>query len=473
MLFDCPSIEEWHRGVPRGARLPTAVGFALLLLLICGFGAWAAMAPLASAVVANGSFVATGQNKQVQHLEGGIIREMLAKEGDVVQANQPLLRLDDTAAKAKLRRLVLRRYRLMATMARLEAETLSFGTIDVPRLLSDEASDPAVISMVPMPVRGVLGEEASDPAVISMVQSQQRELAAWQASRLAQEQVVRKEIAAIQESILGYEAQVAANHAKVELLDQEIGTKSTLLDQQLIRKSDVLALQRTRATLAGELGELLGRIGEARERGARAEQQIAQMRSAAIQKAIEEKHTAESELEDVQEQILAARDVVDRTEVRAPVRGIVVKLNQHTPGGVIAAGAVILELLPINDELIIEGRVNPTDITHVKEGQDALVRLSSLNQRLTPMIDAKVTYVSADTVADQIVRRTSEPDQPRRDSFVVRVRLDELDLSTKIEKFHPTPGMPADIFIQTGQRTFFHYLARPVLDTFSRAFREH
>jgi len=452
MLFDCPSIEEWHRGVPRGARLPTAVGFALLLLLICGFGAWAAMAPLASAVVANGSFVATGQNKQVQHLEGGIIREMLAKEGDVVQANQPLLRLDDTAAKAKLRRLVLRRYRLMATMARLEAETLSFGTIDVPRLLSDEASD---------------------PAVISMVQSQQRELAAWQASRLAQEQVVRKEIAAIQESILGYEAQVAANHAKVELLDQEIGTKSTLLDQQLIRKSDVLALQRTRATLAGELGELLGRIGEARERGARAEQQIAQMRSAAIQKAIEEKHTAESELEDVQEQILAARDVVDRTEVRAPVRGIVVKLNQHTPGGVIAPGAVILELLPINDELIIEGRVNPTDITHVKEGQDALVRLSSLNQRLTPMIDAKVTYVSADTVADQIVRRTSEPDQPRRDSFVVRVRLDELDLSTKIEKFHPTPGMPADIFIQTGQRTFFHYLARPVLDTFSRAFREH
>src|SRR3954451_3185779 len=218
MLFDCPSIEEWHRGVPRGARLPTAVGFALLLLLICGFGAWAAMAPLASAVVANGSFVATGQNKQVQHLEGGIIREMLAKEGDVVQANQPLLRLDDTAAKAKLRRLVLRRHRLMATMARLEAETLSFGTIDVPRLLPDEASD---------------------PAVISMVQSQQRELAAWQASRLAQEQVVRKEIAAIQESILGYEAQVAANHAKVELLDQEIGTKSTLLDQQLIRKSDV------------------------------------------------------------------------------------------------------------------------------------------------------------------------------------------------------------------------------------------
>jgi multidrug efflux pump subunit AcrA (membrane-fusion protein) len=92
MLPGCPSIDEWHRGVPRGARLPTMLGFALLLLLICGFGAWAAMAPLASAVVASGSFVATGQNKQVQHLEGGIIREMLAKEGDVVQADHPLLR---------------------------------------------------------------------------------------------------------------------------------------------------------------------------------------------------------------------------------------------------------------------------------------------------------------------------------------------------------------------------------------------
>ena len=127
----------------------------------------------------------------------------------------------------------------------------------------------------------------------------------------------------------------------------------------------------------------------------------------------------------------------------------------------------------MNDELIIEARVNPTDITHVKEGQDALVRLSALNQRLTPMIEAKVIYLSADIVSDQSARKVGEPDPARRDSFIVRVRLDQSDLDSKIENFRPTPGMPADIFIQTGQRTFFNYLARPLLDSFSRAFREH
>jgi HlyD family secretion protein len=160
--------------------------------------------------------------------------------------------------------------------------------------------------------------------------------------------------------------------------------KTTLVDQQLIRKSEVLALRRSEVGLSGELGELLGRIGDAKERIARAEQQIVQLRSAAIQKAIEEPHRTQSELDDLREQIRAAEDVVERTEVRAPVRGIVIKLNQYTPGGVIAAGGVILELLPINDGLIIEARVNPTDITYVKEGQHALVRLTSLSQRLTP-----------------------------------------------------------------------------------------
>jgi HlyD family secretion protein len=452
MLHGCPSIDEWYRDVPRSARFPTVLGFSLLLVTGCGFGAWATMAPLASAVVATGSFVATGQNKQVQHLEGGIIRDMLVKEGDVVQANQPLLRLDETGVKAKLRRLVLRKYRLLATSARLEAEISSFKTLRVPPALANEASD---------------------PVVTSIIHSQEMELAAWRASLLVQEGLLKKEIAGLQETLRGYQSQVSANQARTALLDEEIKTKSSLLDLQLIRKSDLLALQRSQAGLAGELGEFLGRIGEAKERSARAEQQIVQLHSTAIQKATEELHAAESELDDVQEQILAAQDVVERTEVRAPVRAIVVKLNQHTPGGVVGPGTAILELLPINDELIIEARVNPTEITHVKEGQDALVRLSALNQRLTPMIEGKVIYLSADIVSDQSTRRGSEPEMTRRDSFIVRVRLDERDLEEKIEKFRPTPGMPADVFIETGQRTFFNYLMRPVLDSFTRAFREH
>ena len=125
MIPGCPSMDTWYRGVPRSTRLPTVIGFSVLFLWLAGFGAWAAIAPLASAVVTSGYFVAIGQNKQIQHLEGGIIRALLVKEGEVVEADQNLVRLDDTAAKSKLRRLVLRKYRLIATSARLNAELAS------------------------------------------------------------------------------------------------------------------------------------------------------------------------------------------------------------------------------------------------------------------------------------------------------------------------------------------------------------
>jgi HlyD family type I secretion membrane fusion protein len=451
MMQGYPSIARWYQEVPRSARLPTLLGFRVLLMWVLGFGSWAALAPLASAVVASGSFVATGQNKQIQHLEGGIIRHILVKEGDLIEVNQPLIRLDDTAPRSKLRRLVLQRYRLLATSARLEAEIASTGELRLP---------------------ATLAEEANDPTVRAIFQAQEAEFNARRASLLAQEEVLRKEVAGLQESVRGYQSQVESNQAQLALFGEELKAKNSLADQQLIRKSEVLALRRSEAGLSGDVGELIGRIGDARERIARAEQQIIQLRSSAVQKAIEELHRAQSDLDDLQEQIRAAQDVVERTDVRAPVRGIVVKLNQFTPGGVIAPGGVILELLPINEELIIEGRVNPGDITHVKDGQRALVRLTALNQRLTPMVEARVIYVSADIVSDQNARRANEPEPARRDSFIVRVRLDERDMQDKVENFRPTPGMPADIFIETGERTFFTYLLRPLLDSFSRAFRE-
>ena len=452
MIQGCAGIETWHRDVPCSARVPIVLGVFALLIWGCGFGAWAAMAPLASAVVASGSFVATGQNKQVQHLEGGIIRELLVKEGDVVEANQPLLRLDDTAVKSKLRRLLVRRSRLLATSARLQAEIDSSDRLQLP---------------------ATLAEEVSDPEVRSIIQAQQAELTARRSNLANQEEVLRKEIAGLKESIHGYEIQVSSNRARLALFDEELKSKNPLIEQQLIRRSEIFALQRSQIGLSGELGDLLGHIGDATERIARAEQQIAHLRLAAIEKALEDLRGAETEVDDLREQILAAQDVVERTEVRAPVRGIVVKLNQYTTGGVIAPGSAILELLPVNDELVIEARVNPNEITHVKEGQDALVRLTALNQRLTPMIEGKVVYLSADIVADQGARRTAEQDTARRDSFIVRVRLDDRDTRNKVENFRPTPGMPADIFIETGQRTFFTYLMRPVVDSFSRAFREH
>lgn len=452
MTSESSAFNHWHRNVRSNVRWPTVIGVATLLAWGGGFGVWAGIAPLDGAVVAPGTFVATGQNKQVQHFEGGIIAEMLVQEGDAVTKGQPLVRLDETASRAKLRRLILRRYRLLTMQARLDAEVGGRPTFEMP---------------------GFLAAEAGDPEVRAIYDRQQNEMITRRNKRVSEEEVLRREIAGLREGITGYQAQVTSTKQRLSLFAEELKDKTELLERQLLRKTEVLAIQRSEAGLSGELGELMGRVADNNERISRAEQQVSQIRSAAIQKSVEELRDTESELDDVVEQIRTAEDVLKRTEIRSPVQGIIVKLHQHTQGGVVAPGAVILEVLPVNDALLIEARVAPNDISHVRSGQDALVRLSALNQRLTPMIRAKVVYLSADAVAEQAVQYKQDPTNARRDSFVVRVALNEVDAREKIREFHPSPGMPAEVFIKTGERTFFEYMMRPVLDSFSRAFREH
>jgi HlyD family type I secretion membrane fusion protein len=394
--------------------------------------------------------VATGQNKLVQHFEGGIVREIAVKEGDVVEANEVLVRMDDTAAKSKLRRLVLKNYRLIAMKARLETEMGPSGTIETPVAFS---------------------RSGRDPEIEAILERQRAELQARQVSRATEEAVLKMQIAGLEESIRGYEAQVQSTKDRIALFAEELKDKNMLLGQQLVRKTDVLALRRSEASLGGDLGEYLGRIADSKERIAQANEKIAQLQSTALRDVIKELRETDADLDDVEEQIRAAQDVVDRVDVRSPVRGIVVKNNFHTPGGVVSPGAVILELLPIGDERIIEAHVRPNDISHVSVGQQALVRLSALNQRITPMVGASVIYVSADALAE--VKTEPHPDgETRREFYVVRVRLDKDDIVKRVPDFIPTPGMPADVYIKTGERTFFEYIMKPVLDSFSRAFRE-
>ncbi len=448
------SVGEWYRGVPLSAKWPIFTGLAILVVWLGCFGIWAGVAPLNSAVVAPGTFVATGQNKLVQHFEGGIIREIAVKEGDVVHANQVLVRMDDTAVNAKLRRLILKKYRLVAMKARLEAEMSSSETIETPAAFS---------------------ESARDPEINAILERQRTELRARRTSLATDESVLRKQISGLEESIRGYQAQVQSTKDRIALFAEELRDKDSLLGQQLVRKSDVLAVRRSEAGLGGDLGEYLGRIADSKERIAQANEKIAQVHSTALRDAIKELRETETDLDDVEEQIRAAQDVVDRVDVRSPVRGIVVKQNFHTPGGVVSPGAVILELLPIGEERIIEARVNPKDISHVSVGQEALVRLSALNQRITPMVGASVIYVSADALADQLQAKTekqADNSDTRREFYVVRVRLDHDDILRSMPEFVPTPGMPADVYIKTGERTFFEYIMKPVFDSFSRAFRE-
>ena len=300
-----------------------------------------------------------------------------------------------------------------------------------------------------------------------IVESQQMAFTARRNNLNSDVKSIQESINALEERIRGSRVQLDAVHRQIILLDEEIATKDKLVQAGLVRKPELMVLQRQKANLEGEVGRIMGDIGDAKERIARAVEQINGVRKTAIKAAVEQMHEIRGELADVRERMLSAKGILDRIRVTAPVSGVVVKLRYHTRGGVVEAGKNIMELLPLKDELIIEARLRPQDIDSVKHGQMAMVRLTALNQRITPMVSGEVIYLSADTLADEKKSQQVGP----TDVYVVRVKLNGEE-SRNIPGFSPTPGMPAEVYIKTAERTFFQYIVRPIHDSMMRAFRE-
>lgn len=435
----------WYESLPRSTRFPTIAGVVVMATMVMGFGVWGNTAPIAAAVVASGVFVATGQNKIIQHLEGGVIRDIHVREGDAVEQGQLLIELDSTTANTELRRLFLRRVRLTAIDARLQAEMREQETIAFPEELTS-----------------LDGSEVKE-----ILESQKLTFTARRNNMNSDIAGINESINALNERIQGSKIQLEGVRRQIKFIEEEIETKQYLLQTGLVRKPELLVLQRTQANLEGEVGRIMGDIGDAKERIAKAVEQINGVRKAAIKTAVEQMHEVRGELVDVRERMQSAKGVLDRVRITAPVKGVVVKLRYHTQGGVIEAGKNIMEILPLKDELIIEARVRPQDIDSVKHGQHATVRLTALNQRITPMISGEVIYLSADTLADE---RKSQQVGPT-DIYIVRVKLNNAEAAA-VHGFSPTPGMPAEVYIKTSERTFFQYVVKPIHDSMLRAFRE-
>jgi HlyD family type I secretion membrane fusion protein len=437
---------SWYASLPRKTRLPTIAGILVMAVTVAGFGVWGNSAPISGAIVASGVFVATGQNKIIQHLEGGVIRAIHVHEGDLVAADQLLVELDETTPRAELRRLHLRSLRLTAIDARLQAEMREAAEISIPETLSHAIADSEIAEIVESQQLTFIARRNNvDSDVASLVEG----------------------INALNERIQGSGIQLDGVKLQIKFLDDEIETKKYLLQTGLVRKPELLVLQRTKANLEGEVGRILGEIGDAKERIARSHEQINGVRKTAIKAAVEQMHEVRGELADVRERMLAAKGVLDRIRITAPVKGVVVKLRYHTQGGVIEPSKNIMEILPLQEELLIEARVRPQDIDSVKHGQLAMVRLTALNQRITPMVSGEVIYLSADTLADE---RKSQQMGPT-DIYIVRVKLNRAE-AMAIPGFSPTPGMPVEVYIKTSERTFFQYIVKPVHDSMMRAFRE-
>ncbi|ACP26750.1 putative secretion protein Type I [Sinorhizobium fredii NGR234] len=434
---------EWYAEVPRSIWKQTIAGVALMAVTFGGFGVWSFTAPLAAAVIAQGSFVATGQNKIIQHLEGGIIKDILVSEGDHIVADQPLMRLDETAALANQRQLFLRRARLEAIVARLMAQIEGTDKIELPAILAPHMQDPEV-----------------EP----IIRSQELNFRAWKSKLDSEIGLYKQNIEGFRFRVEGYQQQRDAVRQQHALLQEEYVGKKSLLDKDLIRKTEIKSIQRAIADAEGQVGRLTAEISETGAQVLKQEQQIRQTEETYREAALEELQKVEAELDSVREQLIGAASVLRRATINAPVSGTVVRLYYHTAGGVVETGKPIMEILPSDVPLIIEAQVIRTQIDSVKIGQKATVRLTALNQRTTPVLNGEVYYVSADSVPDPATNGTQEV-------YLARVSLPVSEV-TRISGFVPTPGMPAEILIQTAERTFFDYLTKPIRDSMARAFME-
>lgn len=437
------SEPEWYAAVPRSIKVHVIVSLILMVATFGGFGLWAFNAPLAAAVIAQGSFVATGQNKIIQHLEGGIIQEINVREGDHVTSGQILLRLDQTAAANTERELALRQARLEATEARLLAQYNRDEVLVFPEHLIAQRFDNEIASIL------------------------DGQMIAFQVAETALRNdigLLERNIEALNIRSVGYGVQLDAQNRQLAVLQAEVANKNELLNRGLIRQSEVSSIQITMIDAEGQIGRLVAEVDEIVQISLKYEQQIAQTTGRYEQTALDNLQTVQSELDSVREQSRTAVNVRERSDVLAPVSGTVVRLYYHTGGGVVESGRPILEILPESEPLIIEVQIPRDDIDSVRTGQPATVRLTALNQRTTPVLNGEVFYVSADSITDT---STGVPVEV----YVARISL-SVDEIRRVRQFSPTPGMPAQIMIQTAERTFAQYLAKPIADSMTRAFRE-
>lgn len=434
---------EWYSGVPRSIRKQTLIGATLVVLAFGGFGSWAAFAPLSAAVIAPGSFVATGENKIVQHFEGGIVKDLLVREGDQVVAGQDLLLLDETAAYTNAQQLQLRYIRLETIWARLNAEAGGMKEY--------------------VPPASVLAQ-IGNAEIASINQSQRGNFEAARDKLENETALMQQNVAALEFRVSGREAQITSMERQLELLQEDYSVMSGLQAKGVATLSSVRTIERSVANAEGDIARLRSEIYEAEAQIEKYKREIIQAQDAVRQAALDEMQPIEAELDAVREQMQQANSILKRTTISAPVSGTIVRMYYNTTGGVIESGKPILEILPADVPLIVEVTIPRMQIDEVRQGQPATVRLSALNQRTTPVLEGEVIYVSADTIAD--------PANMNSEIYVARVSISVAQMA-RVQGFAPTPGMPAEVLVQTRERTFFDYLVKPIADSFSRAFREN
>jgi HlyD family secretion protein len=422
-------------------RLVT-IGLAIVVLFVGGLGVWGATVPLAGAVVASGIVVVDTNIKTVQHPTGGVIGELRVRDAMRVDVGDLLIRLDDTVTRANLQVVVKQVHELMARQARLEAERDGAEALVLPQELTEKTTDADV-------QRAVEGERTLFTARRNAREGQRKQL--------------RERVDQIREEIVGLSAQEAARRRQVELIDRELVDIRDLYRRNLVPRTRLVELEREAARLAGDVGQFMSEKARAEGRITESELQILQIDQELRREVSTELREVQGKIGELVERRVAAEDVLRRIDIRAPQAGIVHQLSYHTIGGVIPAGQAIMQIVPGDDILVIEMRVPPQDIDKVAVGQAAIVRFPSFPHGTTPEVAGTVTRVSADVVREQ---------QTNTSYFTARVAVSEAEFAKLGSANRVVPGMPAEVFVRTGDRTAIAYLMKPIADQLNRAFRE-
>ena len=420
---------------------PTMVfGVTVIAVFLGGFRGWAEFAPLESAAIAQGVVSVSGKRKTVQHLEGGIVADIPVREGEVVAAGQELVVLEDTQPRAAFSLLRAQHRSAAALKARLEAERDGLAEI-----------------RWPAPLREAVAEDAAD----DVLATEERIFRVRSRSLDNRTAIHRRQIGQLRAEAAGLEEEIETQDRQLALLEEEIAALRGLVAKGVEGKPRLLALQRTESEVAGARARNRSQVARVGQRVEETLLTIKELGNERLSAVVAELREVETRMSDLRERLASARNVLSRTRVLAPVAGTVVDLRVFTRGGVVGPGEALMDLVPSGDRLVVEARVEPTDIDMVHPGLGAQVRLTAFSQLNTPPLSGKVIRASADRLVDPV---TGAP------YYEARIALDAEQ--PELADLKLQPGMPAEVMIVTGERTALEYLLEPIVASFGRALRE-
>jgi HlyD family secretion protein len=433
---------------PRERRANASINSHVLLsifvsaVLVGGIGGWAAFAQISGAVIAPGQLVVESDVKKVQHPTGGVVGQLLVRDGSLVKAGDVLIRLDDTQTRANLDMIVKALDELDARRARDEAERNGAERVTFPPSLVERA--------------------AKDPVVATLIDGEQRLFVSRLHSREGQKAQMRERVAQLRQEIQGLKDQGLAKEGEIALINTELRGVRELYAKNLVPLARVTALERDAVRLTGERAQLAASMASAKGKISETELQILQIDSDMRTEVGKDLAEVRGKWSEQSERRISAEDQLKRIDMRAPQDGVVHQLTVHTIGGLVTPNEPAMLIVPSADQLAVEIKIQPHDIDNLRLDQTALLRFSAFNQRTTPQIEGQVTRISADVSNDV---KTGAP------YYTARISVPE-DQKERLNGSRLVPGMPVEAYVQIGDRSVISYLTKPLTEQIFKAWRE-